>query len=85
MCIRDSATTVSAQWLTVDEWIGQRLNIRVDVDVSVAIGTDQQQQEISDVYKRQSTHGRSASRAMRCSRNIAESTKSVSPASMPAG
>ena len=32
-----------------------------------------------------STHGRSASRAMRCSRNIAESTKSVSPVSMPAG
>lgn len=31
----------------MDEWIGQRLNIRVDVDVSVAIGTDQQQQEIS--------------------------------------
>lgn len=45
----NNATTVSAQWLTVDEWIGQRLNIRVDVDVdvSVAIGTDQQQQEIS--------------------------------------
>lgn len=43
----NAATTVSAQWLTVDEWIGQRLNIRVDVDVSVAIGTDQQQQEIS--------------------------------------
>lgn len=45
----NTATTVSAQWLTVDEWIGQRLNIRVDVDVdvSVAIGTDQQQQEIS--------------------------------------
>ena len=41
----NNATTVSAQWLTVDEWIGQRLNIRVDVDV--AIGTDQQQQEIS--------------------------------------
>lgn len=43
----NNATTVSAQWLTVDEWIGQRLNIRVDVDVdvdvSVAIGTDQQQ------------------------------------------
>ena len=31
-----------------------------------------------------STHGRSASRATRCSRNIAESTKSVSPASTPA-
>ena len=45
--IVNAATTVSAQWLTVDEWIGQRLNIRVDVDVSVAIGTDQQQQEIS--------------------------------------
>ncbi len=47
--IVNNATTVSAQWLTVDEWIGQRLNIRVDVDVdvSVAIGTDQQQQEIS--------------------------------------
>ena len=47
----NNATTVSTQWLTVDEWIGQRLNIRVDVDVdvdvSVAIGTDQQQQEIS--------------------------------------
>ena len=45
----NNATTVSAQWLTVDEWIRQRLNIRVDVDVdvSVAIGTDQQQQEIS--------------------------------------
>lgn len=45
----NAATTVSAQWLTVDEWIGQRLNIRVDVDVdvSVAIGTDQQQQENS--------------------------------------
>lgn len=45
----NTATTVSAQWLTVDEWIGQRLNIRVDVDVdvSVDIGTDQQQQEIS--------------------------------------
>ena len=45
----NTATTVSAQWLTVDEWIRQRLNIRVDVDVdvSVAIGTDQQQQEIS--------------------------------------
>ena len=45
----NAATTVSAQWLTVDEWIGQRLNIRVDVDVdvSVAIGTDQQQQEIA--------------------------------------
>ena len=47
----NNATTVSAQWLTVDEWIGRRLNIRVDVDVdvdvSVAIGTDQQQQEIS--------------------------------------
>ena len=45
----NAAVTVSAQWLTVDEWIGQRLNIRVDVDVdvSVAIGTDQQQQEIS--------------------------------------
>ena len=47
--IVNNATTVSAQWLTVDEWIRQRLNIRVDVDVdvSVAIGTDQQQQEIS--------------------------------------
>lgn len=49
--IVNNATTVSAQWLTVDEWIGQRLNIQVnvnvDVDVSVAIGTDQQQQEIS--------------------------------------
>ena len=45
----NAATTVSAQWLTMDEWIRQRLNIRVDVDVdvSVAIGTDQQQQEIS--------------------------------------
>ena len=45
----NAATTVSAQWLTVDEWIGQRLNIQVNVnvDVSVAIGTDQQQQEIS--------------------------------------
>ena len=45
----NNATTVSAQWLTVDEWIGQRLNIQVNVnvDVSVAIGTDQQQQEIS--------------------------------------
>ena len=43
----NAATTASAQWLTVDEWIGQRLNIWVDVDVSVAIGTDQQQQEIS--------------------------------------
>ena len=32
-----------------------------------------------------STHGRSASRATRCSRNTAGSTKSVSPASMPAG
>lgn len=47
--IVNNATTVSAQWLTVDEWIGQRLNIQVNVnvDVSVAIGTDQQQQEIS--------------------------------------
>ena len=45
----NNATTVRAQWLTVDEWIGQRLNIHVNVnvDVSVAIGTDQQQQEIS--------------------------------------
>ncbi len=45
----NAAVTARAQWLTVDEWIGQRLNIRVDVDVdvSVAIGTDQQQQEIS--------------------------------------
>ena len=47
----NNATTVSAQWLTVDEWIGQRLNIRVyvDVDVSVAIGTDQQQEISADV------------------------------------
>lgn len=47
----NAATTVSAQWLTVDEWIGQRLNIRVDVDVdvSVAIGTDQQQEISADV------------------------------------
>lgn len=47
----NAAVTARAQWLTVDEWIGQRLNIRVDVDVdvdvSVAIGTDQQQQEIA--------------------------------------
>ena len=47
----NNATTVSAQWLTVDEWIRQRLNIRVDVDVdvSVAIGTDQQQEISADV------------------------------------
>ena len=47
----NNATTVSAQWLTVDEWIGQRLNIRVDVDVDVgvAIGTDQQQEISADV------------------------------------
>ena len=45
----NAATTVSAQWLNVDEWIGQRLNIRVDVDVSVAIGTDQQQEISADV------------------------------------
>lgn len=47
----NAATTVSAQWLTVDEWIGQRLNIQVNVnvDVSVAIGTDQQQEISADV------------------------------------
>lgn len=43
----NAATTASAQWLTVDEWIGQRLNIWVDV--SVAIGTDQQQEISADV------------------------------------
>ena len=43
----NAATTASAQWLTVDEWIGQRLNIWVDV--SVAIGTDQQQEIPADV------------------------------------
>lgn len=43
----NAATTVSAQWLTVDEWIGQRLNIQVNVnvDVSVAVGENQQQEQ----------------------------------------
>ncbi len=40
----NAATTVTAQWLTVDEWLDQRLNIQVDVnvDVSVAVGENQQ-------------------------------------------
>lgn len=47
----NAAVTARAQWLTVDEWIGQRLNIQVNVnvDVSVAIGTDQQQEISADV------------------------------------
>lgn len=43
----NTATTVSAQWLTMDEWLEQRLNIQVDVnvDVSVAVGENQQQEQ----------------------------------------
>lgn len=43
----NAATTVSAQWLTMDEWLEQRLNIQVDinVDISVAVGENQQQEQ----------------------------------------
>ena len=46
----NAAVTVRAQWLTVDEWIEQRLNIHVDVNVDVsAAGGENQQQITADV------------------------------------
>ena len=46
----NAATTVSAQWLTIDEWLEQRLNIQVEVNVDVsAAGGENQQQITADV------------------------------------
>ena len=43
----NTAATVSAQWLTVDEWIEQRLNIHVDVNVDVSAAGSENQQQIT--------------------------------------
>ncbi len=42
-----SAATLTAQWLTIDEWNGQRLNINVEVDVDVSVIEDGDAQRVS--------------------------------------
>ena len=43
----NAAVTVRAQWLTVDEWLAQRLNIHVDVNVDVSTAGGENQQQIT--------------------------------------
>ena len=45
----NAATTVRAQWLTVDDWLEQRLHIHVDVNVDVSTAGDENRQITADV------------------------------------
>ena len=50
----NAAVTVSAQWLTVDDWLEQRLNIHVDVNVDVSAAGGENQQQIAAAVREES-------------------------------